>query len=54
VNEERMKVRDECDTTGSPEKLTGNCSRRAGLKKGADVAVEERKHHAKKKKTLQA
>jgi hypothetical protein len=47
VNVRWMKVRSECDTTGFPDKLTGNRSRRAGLKKGADVAVEERQREEK-------
>jgi hypothetical protein len=53
-----MKAMSECETTGSSGKLTGNCSRRAGLKEGADVAVGERKTGRKneeqdKRKTLQ-
>jgi hypothetical protein len=42
VNVRRMRVTSECETTGSSGKLTGNRSRRAGLTKGADGAVEER------------
>jgi hypothetical protein len=38
-----MRATSECETTGSSGKLTGNRSRRAGLKRGADVAVGERK-----------
>jgi hypothetical protein len=59
VNEERMKGKSECETTGSSGKLTENRSRRAGLKKGVDVAVGERKTGRKKneeqdkRKTLQ-
>jgi hypothetical protein len=51
VNEERMKVKSECETTGSSGKLTENRSRRAGPKKGADVAVGERKTGRKKTKS---
>jgi hypothetical protein len=51
VNEERMKVKSEYETTGSSGKLTENRSRRAGLKKGADVAVGERKTGRKKTKS---
>jgi hypothetical protein len=36
-----MRATSECETTGSSGKLTANRSRRAGLKKGADVAAEE-------------
>jgi hypothetical protein len=43
-----MRATSECETTGSSGKLTGNRSRRAGLNKGADVAVGE----GKRKKTL--
>jgi hypothetical protein len=43
VNVRWMRATSECETTGSSGKLTGNRSKRAGLKKGADVAVRERK-----------
>jgi hypothetical protein len=45
-----MRGTRECETTGSSGKLTGNRSRRAGLKKGADVAVGERKTEKKKRR----
>jgi hypothetical protein len=45
-----MRATSECETTGSSDKLTGNRSRRAGLKKGADVAVGERKTGLKKRR----
>jgi hypothetical protein len=48
VNVRWMRVTSECETTGSSGKLTGNHSRRAGLKKGADVAIGERKTGEKK------
>jgi DNA-directed RNA polymerase beta' subunit len=38
-----MKATSVCETTGSSGKLTGNRSIRAGIKKGADLAVGERK-----------
>jgi hypothetical protein len=41
VNVRWMKVRSECGTTGSSGTLAGNCSRRAGFKKGADVTAGE-------------
>jgi hypothetical protein len=53
-----MRATSECQKTGSSDKLTGNRSRRAGLKKGADEAVGERKTGRKneeqdRRKTLQ-
>jgi hypothetical protein len=45
-----MRATSECETTGSSGKLTGNRSRRAGLKKGADVAVGEQKTGRKKRR----
>jgi hypothetical protein len=58
VNVRWMRATSECETTGSSCKLTENRSRRAGLKKGADVADGERKTGRKnaeqgKKKTLE-
>jgi hypothetical protein len=51
LNVRWMRVTSECETTGSSGKLTGNRSRRAGLKKGVDVAVRERKTGRKKTKS---
>jgi hypothetical protein len=48
-----MRATSECETTGSFGKLTGNRSRRAGLKKGVDLAVGERKTGRKKRRTGQ-
>jgi hypothetical protein len=59
VNVRWMRATSECEATGSSGKLTGNRSKRASLKKGADVAVGGRKMGRKinaepgKKKTLQ-
>jgi hypothetical protein len=44
VNEnerEKGNTLDDCDTPGSTSPLAANRSGRSGLKKGADVAVEE-------------
>jgi hypothetical protein len=53
VNVRWMRAMSECETTGSSGKLTGNRSRRAGLKKRADVAVGERKTGRKKRRAGQ-
>jgi hypothetical protein len=47
VNVRWMRATSECETTRYSGKLTGNRSRRAGLKKGAGVAVGERKTEKK-------
>jgi hypothetical protein len=41
VRERKSNSLDDCDTPGSTGNLAANRSGRAGLKEGADVAVEE-------------